>query len=65
VSTEGLGYNEFIVKPWTLKQIAIKELGKRGYAKLDPRVKKVLKDIDALAINKKPVSRRLMEKALS
>ena len=49
----------------TLKQIAIKECGKRGYAKLPARLKKLLKEVDALAINKKPISRRLLEKALS
>lgn len=49
----------------TLKQIAIKEFGKAGYRKLSPRLKKVLKGIDALNKNQKPVSRRLMEKALS
>ena len=49
----------------TLKQIAIKEFGKAGYKKLPARLKKVLKNVDALTRNQKPVSRRLMEKALS
>jgi hypothetical protein len=49
----------------TLKQIAIKEFGKLGFEKLDARVKKVIKNVDALNKNQKPVPRRLMEKALS
>jgi len=49
----------------TLQKIAVKEMGKRGYAKLPARLKKLLKEVDALAINKKPVSRRLIEKALA
>ena len=49
----------------TLQKIAIKQFGKRGYEKLPARLKKLLKEVDALAINKKPISRRLMEKALS
>ncbi len=49
----------------TLKQIAIKEFGKAGYKKLSPRLKKVLKGIDELNKNEKPVSRRQIEKALA
>jgi hypothetical protein len=52
-------------KAMTLQEIAVKELGRRGFEKLPPRLKKLLLDVDALAINQKPVSRRLMEKALS
>lgn len=49
----------------TLKKIAIKQCGKRGFRELSPRLKKLIKDIDGLAINKKPISRRLLEKALA
>ena len=49
----------------TLQKIAVKEFGKAGFKKLPSRLKKLLKDVDALAINKKPVSRRLIEKALA
>ncbi len=49
----------------TLKKIAIKEFGKAGYKKLPSRLKKLLNGVDGLAINKKPISRRLMEKALA
>ena len=49
----------------TLQKIAVKQLGKRGFQKLPSRLKRLLKDVDALAINKKPISRRLLEKALS
>ena len=49
----------------TLQKIAIKEFGKRGYEKLSPRLKKLLKGVDSLSINKKPLSKRLFEKALS
>jgi hypothetical protein len=62
-----MGYNGFNTGriPMTLQKIAVKEMGKRGYAKLPARLKKLLKEVDALAINKKPVSRRLIEKALA
>ena len=61
-----MGYNGLVREnKMTLKQIAIKQMGKRGYGKLSPRLKKLLKEVDALAINKKPISRRLLEKALS
>jgi len=49
----------------TLKKLAIKEFGKAGYKKLPARLKKLLDGVDALNKNQKPVSRRLMEKALS
>lgn len=49
----------------TLKKMVVKEYGKRGFRELSPRLKQVIKDIDALTKNQKPVSRRLLEKALS
>ena len=49
----------------TLKKIAIKEFGKRGFRELSPRLKKVIKNIDALNKNLKPLSRRQIEKALA
>lgn len=48
----------------TLKKLAIKEFGKRGYEKLSPRLKKLLNGVDALAMNKKPATKREIEKAL-
>ena len=53
------------VMPVTLREIAIKQCGMRGFRKLDPRLKKVIRNIDALNRGMKPVSRRLMERALS
>ncbi len=49
----------------TLKKLAIKEFGKRGFEKLDSRVKKVIKNVDALNKGLKPLSRRQIEKALA
>ena len=48
----------------TLKKIAIKEFGKRGYEKLSPRLKKLITGIDGLAMNKKPATGRQIDRAL-
>jgi hypothetical protein len=49
----------------TIQKIYVKEFGKEAWEKLNPRLKKLFIKTDSLTLTDKPVSRKLLEKALN
>ena len=49
----------------TLKESYIRTYGKKEFERLSPRIKKIAREIDSLAINKKPVTKKQLQRVLA